>query len=432
MELCPCGTVLLVLQFRLHEPGAGLGPGVLLAGAPQGQDAQGAHGPERGLCRGPRRAQRRRRRFRLHGRHRRHRLDQIHLAARSEAEGLLPAHPGAGGAVAQMDRALQRARAAARAPIAANSTTSASTSPRRTWSRRPAASTTPSTRRSWSGAVPLRGLAIGTLSRARLLQRSASSGSIAAADAVAAGRLRALPAARGDTGLMSNAAEARPADRGAPAGASASCCAPKGASRLMRSPRVSAPRRSPSAPICAALESAGALTRTHGGRAERRRTRISRSTSSSCSTTPKRSRIAEQAAVALIRDGETIILDSGTTTAEIARRMRTAGSQVDQRHHQRTQCRGAAHRRAVRAADHAGRHPAPRIQFALRARWPKPRSPICRRTGCTWARTALDPRDRRHDAASAGGQLNAKMIAHLPPGGRGGGFLQARCAATSR
>ena len=47
----------------------------------------------------------------------------------------------------------------------------------------------------------------------------------------------------------------------------------------------------------------------------------SRSTSSSCSITREKVRIA-QAAVALIRDGETIILDSGTTTAEIARALR--------------------------------------------------------------------------------------------------------------
>ena len=71
------------------------------------------------------------------------------------------------------------------------------------------------------------------------------------------------------------------------------------------------------------LESAGALTRTHGG----------------ALTVPdgdqpldvkqlqhraEKLRIAE-AAAALIGDGETIILDSGTTTAEIARRIRTLG-----------------------------------------------------------------------------------------------------------
>jgi len=68
------------------------------------------------------------------------------------------------------------------------------------------------------------------------------------------------------------------------------------------------------------LESAGALTRTHGGalsvpegdqpldvkQLQHRAEKV---------------RIAE-AAASLIRDGETIILDSGTTTAEIARRIR--------------------------------------------------------------------------------------------------------------
>jgi DeoR family transcriptional regulator of aga operon len=69
------------------------------------------------------------------------------------------------------------------------------------------------------------------------------------------------------------------------------------------------------------LESAGALTRTHGGalsipdpdqpldvkQLQHRAEKL---------------RIAE-AAAKLIRDGETIVLDSGTTTAEIARRIRT-------------------------------------------------------------------------------------------------------------
>lgn len=69
----------------------------------------------------------------------------------------------------------------------------------------------------------------------------------------------------------------------------------------------------------ATLEGAGALTRTHGGAL------------SAQSDPPldvkqrqhhaEKLRIAE-AAAALIRDGETIILDSGTTTAEIARRIR--------------------------------------------------------------------------------------------------------------
>jgi DeoR family transcriptional regulator, aga operon transcriptional repressor len=69
------------------------------------------------------------------------------------------------------------------------------------------------------------------------------------------------------------------------------------------------------------LESAGALTRTHGG-----------ALSPPDSDQPldvkqlqhrgEKRRIAA-AAAALIRDGETVILDSGTTTAEIARHIRT-------------------------------------------------------------------------------------------------------------
>jgi DeoR family transcriptional regulator, aga operon transcriptional repressor len=69
------------------------------------------------------------------------------------------------------------------------------------------------------------------------------------------------------------------------------------------------------------LETAGALTRTHGG-----------ALSIADGDQPldvkqlqhraEKLRIAE-AAAALVRDGETIILDSGTTTAEIARRIRS-------------------------------------------------------------------------------------------------------------
>jgi DeoR family transcriptional regulator of aga operon len=70
----------------------------------------------------------------------------------------------------------------------------------------------------------------------------------------------------------------------------------------------------------ATLESAGALTRTHGGA-------LSVQDDQPLDVKQlqhhaEKLRIAEEAA-ALIRDGETIILDSGTTTAEIARRIRS-------------------------------------------------------------------------------------------------------------
>src|SRR5215469_2381335 len=71
-----------------------------------------------------------------------------------------------------------------------------------------------------------------------------------------------------------------------------------------------------------ALESAGALTRTHGG-ALLPEDKDEPLDVKQLQHHAEKVRIA-QAAVALIRDGETIILDSGTTTAEIARALRKA------------------------------------------------------------------------------------------------------------
>jgi DeoR family transcriptional regulator, aga operon transcriptional repressor len=69
------------------------------------------------------------------------------------------------------------------------------------------------------------------------------------------------------------------------------------------------------------LESAGALTRTHGGALS-----VEDGDQSldfkQLQHRAEKLRIAA-AAAALVRDGETIVLDSGTTTAEIARRIRT-------------------------------------------------------------------------------------------------------------
>jgi DeoR family transcriptional regulator, aga operon transcriptional repressor len=73
-----------------------------------------------------------------------------------------------------------------------------------------------------------------------------------------------------------------------------------------------------------ALETAGVLTRTHGGAvlpvAEERDPPLD---VKQLRHHPEKVRIAH-AAAALIQDGETIILDSGTTTAEIARVIRRA------------------------------------------------------------------------------------------------------------
>jgi len=71
----------------------------------------------------------------------------------------------------------------------------------------------------------------------------------------------------------------------------------------------------------ATLEAAGALERTHGGALFRREDEDQPITVKQTRHHAEKLRIA-QAAVALIKDGETIILDSGTTTAEIAKQIR--------------------------------------------------------------------------------------------------------------
>lgn len=71
------------------------------------------------------------------------------------------------------------------------------------------------------------------------------------------------------------------------------------------------------------LESAGALTRTHGG-ALNVPDGDQPLDVKQLQHHAEKVRIAE-AAAALIRNGETIILDSGTTTAELARRIRALG-----------------------------------------------------------------------------------------------------------
>jgi len=71
----------------------------------------------------------------------------------------------------------------------------------------------------------------------------------------------------------------------------------------------------------ATLEAAGALERTHGGALLRREEDDQPITVKQTQHHAEKLRIAE-AAVSLIKNGETIILDSGTTTAEIARQIR--------------------------------------------------------------------------------------------------------------
>ncbi|HEY2686058.1 MAG TPA: DeoR/GlpR family DNA-binding transcription regulator [Steroidobacteraceae bacterium] len=73
-----------------------------------------------------------------------------------------------------------------------------------------------------------------------------------------------------------------------------------------------------------ALESAGALTRSRGGALLRQENDDLPIVIKETLHHPEKTRIAE-AAAGLIRDGETIVIDSGTTTAEIARQIRKLG-----------------------------------------------------------------------------------------------------------
>lgn len=73
-----------------------------------------------------------------------------------------------------------------------------------------------------------------------------------------------------------------------------------------------------------ALESAGALTRSRGGALLRQENDDLPIVIKETLHHAEKMRIAE-AAAGLIRDGETIVIDSGTTTAEIARQIRKLG-----------------------------------------------------------------------------------------------------------
>src|ERR1035437_5369653 len=74
----------------------------------------------------------------------------------------------------------------------------------------------------------------------------------------------------------------------------------------------------------AALEAGGALERTHGGALLRQDDDDQPINVKRTLHHAEKVRIAKVAA-ALIKDGETVILDSGTTTAEIAKQIRNLG-----------------------------------------------------------------------------------------------------------
>ena len=134
----------------------------------------------------------------------------------------------------------------------------------------------------------------------------------------------------------------------------------------------------------AALEAGGALERTHGGALLRRDDDDQPLNVKRTLHHAEKVRIAK-AAVALIKDGETMILDSGTTTAEIAKQIRKLEV------HSINVITNALNIAVlladvpVGAADHARRHPAPRIELPVGphgrsgARRSPGRSPVSRR-----------------------------------------------------
>ena len=98
------------------------------------------------------------------------------------------------------------------------------------------------------------------------------------------------------------------------------------------------------------------------------------------------------AAAELIQDGETVILERGTTTAEIARQIRGLKLPLDQRHHERAQHRGAARECAPRQRDHSGRRLEAQVLVAVGAAGGAGAGATCRRIACSWAWTASIPR----------------------------------------
>jgi DeoR family transcriptional regulator of aga operon len=73
-----------------------------------------------------------------------------------------------------------------------------------------------------------------------------------------------------------------------------------------------------------ALARTGAIVRSHGGALKRVDTSDQPFSVKEALHHPEKTRIA-QAALALIRDGETVVLDSGSTTLEIAREIKRSG-----------------------------------------------------------------------------------------------------------
>ncbi len=173
----------------------------------------------------------------------------------------------------------------------------------------------------------------------------------------------------------------------------------------------------------AALEAAGALMRTHGGALP-----LSEDSDDSLGVKQlqhhaEKVRIAN-AAVALIREGETIILDSGTTTAEIARAIRkvdlksinvitnalnVAALLMDVPSVRLIMPGGILRRESNSLSGHLAEAALANLQADR----------------LYLGADGIDPRDRRDDASSAGGGAQRAHDPDFPPGRGGCRFLQA-------
>jgi DeoR family transcriptional regulator of aga operon len=114
------------------------------------------------------------------------------------------------------------------------------------------------------------------------------------------------------------------------------------------------------------------------------------------------------AATGLIRDGATLILDSGTTTAEIARQIRGLRLRSINVVPMLSTSRCCWPMHACQP-DHAGRCPAREVPGRLRAAGPKTPCGICRRT-CSSGVDSLDPEIGLMTPHVLEAQLNAQMI----------------------
>ena len=116
------------------------------------------------------------------------------------------------------------------------------------------------------------------------------------------------------------------------------------------------------------------------------------------------------AAAGLIQDGETVILDSGTTTAEIARQIRGLKLRSINVDHERAQHRRAARERAPRQRHHPGRRPRAKVVVAVGAAGGAGAARPCRPDRLFLGVDSLDPEIGLMTPYVFEAKLNALMI----------------------